>query len=932
MSKLPQDWTAFVLDTKGKPVGLGTMLRPRKLITCAHVINRAIDRDEYEQEPPWQTAIQILPLHLGKPIVARVLCWHPPARTFVGAAFQDICLLEAETDWSEGPSWSDLLRQEPREGNEVRVLGCPLPGKVSRGSILAGPVAGGWWQVDPPARGVRIDRGFSGSLVWDANEDSAVGIVVALDTTDDTSYLIPTRLLHEAFSGPPDDRPRGTATVGVTETPGEPFDVFLCHNNHDKASVRELAESLRDRGVRVFLDEWVLRPGQPWQESIERAIQRSGSAAILFGPSGLGLWAEREMRALIEEFVHRKIPLIPILLPGAHEKPELPVLLRDFQWMDLRSGLRPKALEELVQGIRASPAPSPFTQEPLRLFRFTGVPPLPPQYQGRREYGDLAKALVSPTPQPLALIGQSRRFAVQGMGGVGKTMLAAALARDPGVRRAFPDGTHWITLGQEPDLLGLQVKLAGTLGVDASRIDTVQSGRELLKESLQDKACLLVLDDVWDANHGRAFDVLGERGKLLLTTRNEGVSKGLNADQRRLEELPSDEARTLLARYSGMEPDELPEEAVAIIRECGELPLALAIVGSLLRERPRNRWPNVLAKLRQADLGDLGTLPGEPYRNLLAAIDVSVQELEPEERERYLDLAVFAEDTPIPESVLHTFWSPLGLDEFKVQDLIDKLVDRSLARRDAKGRLGLHDLQHDYVRRGARDPGQLHARFLQAYRRLCADGWHGGPDDGYFFEHLAEHLIAAGRRDELRSLLFDFRWLQAKLDATEPVALLNDFEQLDVSQDEPARLLAGALQLSSHVLSTRPKELASQLRGRLLRVGLPDIDELAERARGIGPRPALLPLRATLAAPGGHLLRTLEGHQGWVNAVALSADGKHALSGSGDKTLKLWDLASGELVAGFTADSSITALAVTASDRVVAGDALDKVHDLAIEW
>jgi len=38
----------------------------------------------------------------------------------------------------------------------------------------------------------------------------------------------------------------------------------------------------------------------------------------------------------------------------------------------------------------------------------------------------------------------------------------------------------------------------------------------------------------------------------------------------------------------------------------------------------------------------------------------------------------------------------------------------------------------------------------------------------------------------------------------------------------------------------------------------------------------------------------LEGHEDWVNTAAFSPDGKFALSGSDDKTLRLWDLATGE--------------------------------------
>ena len=44
----------------------------------------------------------------------------------------------------------------------------------------------------------------------------------------------------------------------------EVFDVFLCHNSEDKPAVRELAQRLRERGLRPWLDERELRPGQPW--------------------------------------------------------------------------------------------------------------------------------------------------------------------------------------------------------------------------------------------------------------------------------------------------------------------------------------------------------------------------------------------------------------------------------------------------------------------------------------------------------------------------------------------------------------------------------------------------------------------------------------------------------------------------------------------
>jgi WD40 repeat protein len=43
----------------------------------------------------------------------------------------------------------------------------------------------------------------------------------------------------------------------------------------------------------------------------------------------------------------------------------------------------------------------------------------------------------------------------------------------------------------------------------------------------------------------------------------------------------------------------------------------------------------------------------------------------------------------------------------------------------------------------------------------------------------------------------------------------------------------------------------------------------------------------------GAELRTLQGHGGWVSAVAVTPDGRRAVSASEDQTLKVWDLDSG---------------------------------------
>ncbi len=44
----------------------------------------------------------------------------------------------------------------------------------------------------------------------------------------------------------------------------------------------------------------------------------------------------------------------------------------------------------------------------------------------------------------------------------------------------------------------------------------------------------------------------------------------------------------------------------------------------------------------------------------------------------------------------------------------------------------------------------------------------------------------------------------------------------------------------------------------------------------------------------GEQRHTLRGHEGWVKGCAVSADGRTGLSASSDRTLIVWDLASGE--------------------------------------
>jgi nucleotide-binding universal stress UspA family protein len=143
----------------------------------------------------------------------------------------------------------------------------------------------------------------------------------------------------------------GSVQVPMTQkAKDEEFDVFLCHNSHDKPQVKEIARQLQARGLKPWLDEWQLRPGLPWQRALEAQIEQIKSAAVFVGKNGRGPWQDMELEAFIREFVSRNCPVIPVVLADAPDKPQLPIFLRGMTWVDFRKQ-NPDPMRQLIWGI-----------------------------------------------------------------------------------------------------------------------------------------------------------------------------------------------------------------------------------------------------------------------------------------------------------------------------------------------------------------------------------------------------------------------------------------------------------------------------------------------------------------------------------------------------------------------------------------------------
>jgi WD40 repeat protein len=82
----------------------------------------------------------------------------------------------------------------------------------------------------------------------------------------------------------------------------------------------------------------------------------------------------------------------------------------------------------------------------------------------------------------------------------------------------------------------------------------------------------------------------------------------------------------------------------------------------------------------------------------------------------------------------------------------------------------------------------------------------------------------------------------------------------------------------------------------------------------------------------GELQGSFTGHDSWINTVAIASHGKRFISGSRDRTVKLWDLKTQDLLATFRLESEVISCAIAPDGRkIVVGDAGGKIYFLSLE-
>ena len=717
--------------------------------------------------------------------------------------------------------------------------------------------------------------------------------------------------------------------------------VFLSYaRGDDEDFVRRLHDDLEAAGFDAWFDRLDM-PQRPltFHQEIEDAIRERDRLIYIAGPRAASSdYVRQEWRSALGFDKH----VIPLLRLGEYEE-VLPAQLTLMHCEDFR--------DDALYGTQLGKLIANLQQPEPRLGALKAVPNLPRTLLARPLLMRRVKdALLVDLQKPLMVAGAAataddqgdapQQIGVQGMGGIGKSVLAAAVARDREVRRAYPDGIIWLTLGPETNLAALMQEFAALLGCDGT-FTTVVEGKAALKEFCAQKAVLLVLDDIWSARDAEAFDVLGPRCRMLVTTRDSGILRTLHGDLFPVELLSAVQARKLLADSARADEGTLPPEADEIVRQCGCLPLGIALAGGMVAQRDardgradnQQAWRNVLTRLQRADLDKVRDRQAinPQHESIWKAMAASVDVLGNAERNRFTELSAFLPDQRIPMKAVASLWEHTGgLDDLDTDDLLSEFAERSLLRletdTDGIRLVWLHDLLYDFAKRIAGPPEALNRQLLAAYRARCADGWASGPNDGYYLESLCRHLASDGQSMDIQALLTDFPFLEAKCRAGLVHSLLDDYELAgqilgrDENRDRVVEF-ARFIRRRMHVLLQRPDMIV--------------VDALNSCSTGTVSARAEQILANSTTSTGHWLLRTnrpsmqaltavqtFTVHGSVVQGVAITQEADRLITASGDGTVEVWDLGTGARLMTFQEHTDqVTALAlIDNSRRLISAD------------
>ncbi|XP_062109178.1 putative disease resistance protein RGA3 isoform X1 [Humulus lupulus] len=303
-----------------------------------------------------------------------------------------------------------------------------------------------------------------------------------------------------------------------------------------------------------------------------------------------------------------------------------------------------------------------------------------------------------------------------GMGGIGKTALAQLVYNDEKVNKHF-NLKIWVCVSDTFDEITIASQICVALKVkDVHKLVELDSLLNQIKEKIEGKKFLLVLDDVWTEDD-RKWEPLeeslknGDKGsKVLVTTRKEQVAIMMKVKKdniisiKQLEEDVCLNIFNQLAFLNVESQKQLIGIGQKIAQKCKGLPLVAKSLGSLVRfKKPTAKHWNEVLDSKLWELGD------QVENEVFVPFLLSYYDLPPLEKRCLLYCSIFPKDYEIDRVELIQLWMSQGYlssseeDERKGIDCFENLATRTFFQ-DFKTdeeeniiRCKMHDIVHDFV-------------------------------------------------------------------------------------------------------------------------------------------------------------------------------------------------------------------------------------------
>ncbi len=446
--------------------------------------------------------------------------------------------------------------------------------------------------------------------------------------------------------------PKTTPTQAAAQGWITDYDVFFSYRRLDQAEAMGLCRALRQAGLRVFLDEDDINDGESISARLEQALAQSRLLLAWYSadyPKSRACQWELTAAMLAGMAADALGARVMAVNPEANPDHIHPFHLRDHRLLsavDIAETVR-----RVTAQLAALTTPMAAVRGPQRPDWLIGTRPA----GWRRFVGRLAELWqvhghLNTAAKFAAIAGAAAKDAlqVQGMGGIGKSLLAEEYALRFGA--AYPGGIIWLSANQPPSDALFSLALRCGLSVEGLRPEAVAG---LLRSHLTTQpAYLWVVDDLSpQAGEAdlRSWMAPSANGRTLVTTRGTGLDGFGNV--LRLDVLRLAEAVELLLKHRPAVTEAEHAAATAIVTDLGRHALAVEVAGAAVGRMGFSHFLERLAD-RSQDVLDLaakltGQLPAGHEANIAATLLHSVDCLEPEGL-RVLQLASLLAVEPIP--------------------------------------------------------------------------------------------------------------------------------------------------------------------------------------------------------------------------------------------------------------------------------------------